>query len=124
MREMKILFAEDDIVLNMATCESLEDMGITVRCVYSGPAAIEAIARLDDLTALLTDIDLGSGPDGFDVARYARKLYPRLPVVFVSGTMAAHHPANGVEGSAFVAKPFHQSQVIKALDQVIRLAAA
>jgi CheY-like chemotaxis protein len=124
MREMKILFVEDDLVLNMATCVSLEDEGIDVKCVYSGPAAIEAIERLEYLDALLTDIDLGKGPDGFDVARYARKLYPRLPVVFVSGTMAAHHPAHGVEGSVFIAKPFHPAQLLKALDQLIRLEAA
>ena len=102
----------------------MEDEGIIVNCVYSGPAAIEAITRLEYLDALLTDIDLGKGPDGFDVARYARKLYPRLPVVFVSGTMGIHHAANGVEGSIFIAKPFHPVQVMKALDQVIRLEAA
>lgn len=120
MRELRILFAEDDLVLNMATCTSLENEGISVKCVYSGPAAIEAITRLDYLDALLTDIDLGTGPDGFDVARYARRLYPHLPVVFVSGTMGCLHAANGVEGSLFVSKPFHQAQIMKALDQVIR----
>jgi CheY-like chemotaxis protein len=70
------------------------------------------------MTALLTDVDLGSGPDGFDVARHARTLYRRLPVVFVSGTMAAHHAANGVVNSAFVAKPFLPHQIMAALIRV------
>jgi DNA-binding response OmpR family regulator len=121
---MRILFVEDDLVLNMATCVALEDEGIAVTCAYSGRAAIEAIARLEYLDGLLTDIDLGKGPDGFDVARYARKLYPNLPVVFISGTMGLHHAAHGVEGSIFIAKPFHPVQVMKALSSVIRLAAA
>jgi CheY-like chemotaxis protein len=120
MRATTVLFAEDDLVLNMATCASLEDEGVYVKCVYSGPAAIEAITRLEYLDALLTDIDLGSGPDGFDVARYARRLYPHLPVVFVSGTMGIHHAANGVEGSVFIGKPFHQAQILRALFEVIR----
>ncbi len=124
MREIKILFVEDDIVLNMATCVAMEDKGINVKCVYSGPAAIEAITRLEYLDALLTDIDLGKGPDGFDVARYARRLYPGLPVVFVSGTMGLHHAANGVDGSVFVAKPFHPAQLMRALDQLIHHDAA
>jgi CheY-like chemotaxis protein len=124
MHEIKILFAEDDLVLNMATCVALEDEGVSVKCVYSGLAAIEAISRLDYLDALLTDIDLGKGPDGFDVARYARSLYPDLPVVYVSGTMGLHHAANGVEGSLFIAKPYHQAQIAKALDEAIRREAA
>src|SRR5258708_1279728 len=107
MSKIRVLFAEDDFVLNMATHDYLEDLGIGVESVYSGSTAIEGIDRHEYMTALLTDIDLGSGPDGFDVARHARRFHPHLPVVFVSGTMAIHYAANGVPGSAFVAKPFH-----------------
>lgn len=124
MCQMTILFAEDDIVLNMALCESIEELGVSVNAVYSGQAAIEAINGLEYMMALLTDIDLGLGPDGFDVARQARKLFPHLPVVFVSGTMGAHHAANGVVRSAFVAKPFQPLQIMAALDEVIRIEAA
>jgi CheY-like chemotaxis protein len=124
MRKNKILFVEDDFVLNMATRDCLEDLGFEMNCVHSGPSAIEAINRLEYLTALLTDVDLGVGPDGFDVARYARTLYRGLPVVYVSGTMAAHHAAHGVEGSLFVPKPFQPAQIANALDLVIHLEAA
>jgi CheY-like chemotaxis protein len=121
---IRILLVEDDLVLNMATRESLEELGYEVNSVYSGPSAIAAIDRLEYITALLTDIDLGAGPDGFDVARHARTFYRDLPVVYVSGSMAAHHAAHGVNGSAFVAKPFQTRQVLDALAHVIHLKAA
>jgi CheY-like chemotaxis protein len=124
MSKFHILFAEDNVVLNMATHDYLEDLGIGVESVYSGSTAIEAIDRHEYMTALLTDIDLGPGPDGFEVARHARRFHPHLPVVFVSGTMAIHHAANGVPGSAFVAKPFHPRQLMEALVKVIRIEAA
>jgi CheY-like chemotaxis protein len=124
MCKPRILFVEDDVVLNMAVRESLEDLGFEVSCVYSGPDAIVAINRLEYLTALLTDVDLGAGPDGFDIARHARSLYRGLPVVYVSGTMAAHHAAHGVPGSLFVPKPFGERQIGEALDRVIHLEAA
>ena len=124
MSEMTILFAEDDYVLNMATCGNLQEYGMTVDPVYSGDAAIEAIDRLEYISALLTDVDLGAGPDGFDVARHARALHPALPVVYVSGTMATQHAIEGVEGSLFVAKPFHPRQITDALDQVMGRKAA
>jgi CheY-like chemotaxis protein len=124
MPDLRVLFVEDDLILNMDICATLEDAGLSVTCAYSYASAIEAISRRDYLSALITDIDLGAGPDGFNVAHYARKLYPRLPVVFVSGTMGAHHPAKGVEGSVFLAKPFHPTQIIRALDQALRRDAA
>ena len=120
MSQIRILLVEDNIVLNMAMTESMEEIGLVVESVYSAPEAIAAIDRLEPLTALLTDIDLGAGPDGFDLARHARHFYPDLPVVFVSGTMGAHHAANGVERSLFVAKPFVPRQVMEALDEAIR----
>jgi CheY-like chemotaxis protein len=124
MNKLRILFAEDDHVLNMATSEALEELGFSVESVYSASAAIEAIDRLEYITALLTDIDLGVGLDGFDVARHARVLYRDLPVVYVSGSKAAHHAAHGVPGSLFVGKPFQQSQIGEALGRVIRHEAA
>ncbi len=124
MCKFRILLVEDDHVLNMATRDSLEDLGYEVECVYSGPAAIVAINRLEYLTALLTDVDLGPGPDGFDVGRHARTLYRDLPVIYVSGTMAAHHAAHGVPGSLFIGKPFQPRQIVAALDSLIHLEAA
>jgi CheY-like chemotaxis protein len=116
---IRILYVEDDLVMNMAVTESLEAFGIEVNSVHSGPAAIAAINGLEYLTALVTDIDLGAGPDGFDVARHARRLYRGLPVIYVTGRMAAHHATHGVAGSRLIAKPFQSSQIREALRQLI-----
>ena len=124
MSQTRILFVEDDHVLNMATRLSLEDMGYSVSEFYCAASAIAAMDGRDYIAALLTDIDLGKGLDGFDVARHARTLYRRLPVVYVSGTMAAHHATHGVPGSAFLAKPCQPHQIAKLLNEVIRLEAA
>ena len=124
MSALEILFVEDDFILNCTSRESLEELGYRVESVYCAAAAFEALNRRQYLAALLTDIDLGPGPDGFDVARQARIAYPHLPVVFISGTEAASHAARSVPRSEFVAKPFHPNQVAAALARVIRLEAA
>jgi CheY-like chemotaxis protein len=120
MARHRILFVEDNHVLNMATSGSLAELGFEVESVHSATAAIEAINRLEYITVLLTDIDLGPGLDGFDIARHARVLYHDLPVVYVSGSMGAHFAANGVPDSLFVGKPFCPRQIEEALDRVIR----
>jgi len=109
-----ILLVDDDVIVNLNLHEFLQDCGFTVEAVYSGAAAIEAIKR-EPPNALVTDLDLGPGPDGFQVARYARAARPGLPVVFISGTMAGRFPLEGVFGSDFVAKPFRGLQIAEAL---------
>jgi CheY-like chemotaxis protein len=124
MRDIRLLLVEDDLVLSMDVGATLEAEGFRVTNAYSHAEAIDALSRDQDLGALLTDIDLGPGPDGFDVARQGRRLRPGLPVVFVSGSMGIYHAARRLHGSIFVAKPFHPAQIIQALDKVIRHEAA
>jgi CheY-like chemotaxis protein len=102
----------------------LEDMGIFVTAAHTAEEAMSVIDRHGYLKMLLTDIELGGGSNGFDLARYARASYPDLPVVFVSGAAAWRHAAEGVPGSVLVAKPFHPGQIHAALDIVLGRAAA
>jgi DNA-binding response OmpR family regulator len=124
MPNHRILIAEDSRILNQELCEFLRGEGYEVRPVYCGEAGFEAINRGEYFIALVTDIDLGPGPDGVDLARYARALLPHLPVVFMSGMMDPRHAVNGIARSQFVAKPFEPRQIGEALAAAIRLEAA
>ena len=119
-----ILLVEDHFIQNHAFCEYLRVYDYQVKRVYCGQAAFEAIDHSEHLIALVTDIGLGSGPDGVDAGRYARAFSPALPVVFMSATPNPRHDVNGVIRSESIAKPFHPRQIADALDRVIRLEAA
>lgn len=121
MHRLRILFVDDNFLFNVDSREFLQDLGIKVEPAYCASAAFEAIDRGRQLSALVTDVDLGPGPDGFEVARYARAAYPGLPVVYISGTRAASHAQEGVSGSEFIGKPLHPSQVTQALIRVTHL---
>ena len=120
----RILFVDDNFICNLETREFLQAQGVAVEPAYCAAAALEALARGNRLSALVTDIDLGNGPDVFAVARQARAAYPGLPVVFISAAMGPRVASEGVPGSEFIAKPFHPSQVLAALDRVVRCDAA
>ena len=124
MPNCRVLFVDDNVMCAMDTCETLKDHGYSVVEVHRARDALRVIENHGRLCALVTDVELGPGASGFEVARAARAAYPRLPVVFVSGTAAARHTAEGVEGSQFVAKPFHPRQIEEALDRAIGLRAA
>ncbi|WP_309644568.1 response regulator [Phenylobacterium sp.] len=118
------MFVEDNFICNMDSCDVLRAHGFSVTATYCASAAFEAISKHEHLSALVTDIDLGSGGDGFDVARHARKAYPHLPVVYISGTAAARHLSEGVKDSTFLTKPCDPLQIVAALNRAIRLEAA
>ena len=111
----QILFVEDDVLASASSCEFIRDRGLRALDAGCAASAAEIIDRRGYLSALVTDVDLGDGEDGFAVARRARAAYPGLPVIFVSGAPGARDAAQGVEGSVFIAKPCHPREIVEAL---------
>jgi len=124
MEHLKVLLLEDDYVINVDICGILEDLGLIVTSTHTANDAVAVIDSGGCLQVLFTDIDLGAGLNGFDVARHARGVYPHLAVVYVSGTMAGRYAALGVARSVFVAKPFNPREICAALNLAVRREAA
>jgi CheY-like chemotaxis protein len=115
-----ILLAEDEPLVGLTMQSALEDGGFGVLHVESGNAAIAAIGeQAGELSGLITDIRLGSGPDGWDVARHARETTPTLPVVYMSGDSAHEHSARGVPDSVMLQKPFAPAQLLTAISTLL-----
>ncbi len=115
MHAHQILFVEDDVIVSHSACNFLRDRGFRVLEADCAQGASDIVGRLPYLSALVTDIDLGSGEDGFDVARRTRAAYPGVPVVYVSGTAGSRHAGEGVIDSVFISKPYHPRQIAEAL---------
>lgn len=124
MPSHRVLYVEDDALCALETCEILKEYGYNVLETHRADDALLVIESRVRLCALVTDVDLGPGADGFDIARAAREAYPHLPVVFISGTAENRHPAEGVVDSEFIAKPFQSHQIVAALKRAIGLQAA
>lgn len=111
-----VLVAEDDTIIRMFVRESLADGGFAVIEASSGS---EAIRRFDAdktrIQAVVLDIRLGGGPDGWIVARHAREANPKVSVIYISGHGAAHWLAQGVPNSVMLEKPFTPAQIVTAV---------
>lgn len=115
-----VLFVEDDPYVGLMVAEGLQDRGYDVVTVHSPSAAFRALEEPRSFMALVTDVDLGPGTDGFGVARCARAIQPDIAVVFISGAAGSRYTAEGVRPSAFVAKPCLPDQVADALDAALK----
>lgn len=118
MSDAPILFIDDNLLCHLDNCERLREFGYVVEEAYTAPEAMLVIDRHSPIKALVTDIDLGEQTDGFELARRARAAYPRLPVVYISGSSVARHVLEGVEDSVFISKPFEPAQILDALRRI------
>lgn len=110
-----ILVVEDEELIRMDLADCLRSGGFAVAECRSGGDAISFLNHAKCLHALLTDIRMGPGPNGWEVAHHARSRFTELPIVYVTGDSAAEWAFEGVSGSLILQKPFVESQVLSAI---------
>ncbi len=107
---LKIVLVEDDDSLRAITTELLQLLGHTVASAASGEAAL-ALPSLSSSDVLMTDLEL-PGMSGEQLADEARKLSPRLKVVFASG----RNVNTVLERSTMLLKPYNVEALKQALE--------
>lgn len=120
MSELRLLLvAEDEILFHAELEEELTNAGYAVNLVSNGSQAIKRLEENVEIKAVLTDVRMGVGPTGWDVARRARELLPHLPVIYMTGESPSDWAAYGVPNSIMLSKPFAMAQMITAVSQLI-----
>ncbi|GAA4217853.1 response regulator [Sphingomonas endophytica] len=115
-----VLLVEDQALILDILEEALKDAKFDVLTADSGAAALAILDRQhSDLAVLVSDIRLGGGPNGWEVARRARELRPSLPVIYMTGDSASDWAAQGVPKSVLLQKPFAPVQVVTAVAMLL-----
>lgn len=116
-----VLIADDEAALRDVLQAAFEDGGFSVVLASGGEEAIAVLDANRGVRALITDIKLGSGVTGWDVARHGREINPDLPVVYVTGSEGDDWASLGVPNSVLIAKPFATAQVLTAVSQLLNV---
>ena len=115
-----LLYVEDDPLIRETMVESLEEAGFKLLVADHGDQAVQLlVAHAADLRGLITDVNLGDGPDGWAITKEARQLMAGLPVVYVSGASDHEWTSEGVPGSTIIAKPFASTQLVVAISALL-----
>jgi CheY-like chemotaxis protein len=94
----------------------LSSMGYSPVVVINAPAAIAELERPDPIALLLTDIILPGGITGIDLARQARRRWPDLPILFMSGFAdPSLVPDDFRANTRLLMKPFRVGQLSDAI---------
>jgi signal transduction histidine kinase/ActR/RegA family two-component response regulator len=109
----RLLLVEDNEPLGKVTEALLTSFGYEVMRVASGEQALDLLASQHAAVDLaLSDVVMPGGMDGFTLARRLHALYPRLPVVLISGYTPAPALAQDFE---VLRKPCPPDELIAAL---------
>lgn len=115
-----LLIVEDEPLILMVLENALIEAGFEVLVASTGNQALALITSdAERINGLVTDITVGSGPNGWQLGQRLRELVPSLPVVYTSGHAASDWPSIGVPNSVMVSKPYAPAQVIAAISELI-----
>ncbi|HEY5410758.1 MAG TPA: response regulator [Caulobacteraceae bacterium] len=120
-----VLVVEDEPLIAALVEAVLAEAGYEVLVAATGREALTLLASpVQALSGLITDINLGTGPTGWDVADRARQLQPDVPVIYLTGDSEHQWRTRGGERSVLIAKPFRVEEVVSALASLINCGGA
>ncbi len=110
-----VLIAEDQGLIASLIEVTLIDEALQPTVVASGIEALAVLGEETPFQVLVTDIRMGPGPDGWDVAVQARERRPGIHVIYITGDSMDDWRAKGVPGSLLIAKPFFPDEILRAV---------
>ena len=118
-----VFVVEDQEIIRHVLEEALTDGGFAVAMATNGEQAMVMLdAKEADYSALVTDVNLPGKFSGWDVAKHAREINDKLPVIYITGASAHDWASRGVPNSQLLPKPFAVVQVVTAVSQLINAA--
>jgi DNA-binding NtrC family response regulator len=80
------VIVEDDPIQRTFLADLLKEEGLeVVECASAEAAELVLVATGPELRALITDVNLAGDMSGLELAQYAKRKFPRMNVVMISG---------------------------------------
>jgi len=113
-----VVIVEDELAVRVTLARQIEGLGHRAISAASAAEALQHFQQQGDADVLLTDVVLGPGIDGIDLAAEARALRPHLPVVFLSGYTTVPGALERIQSlrATLLAKPATMSQLERAIE--------
>ncbi|MDP9094973.1 MAG: response regulator [Pseudomonadota bacterium] len=84
----------------------LEDEGFEVVEASDAEAALALVRDGLDAPLIVTDVDLGAGPSGVDLADMLRRMRPDMRIIFITGRLSSLADRGADDREAILPKPF------------------
>ncbi|MGL4965758.1 MAG: response regulator [Inquilinus sp.] len=114
-----ILVVEDDPTILMLADGIIRELGHRTLTAFNGAEAESLLPTEAAIEALFTDIDLGPGPNGLELATTAVTHRPDIKVIYATGQPLTDGLREMmVDGAQYVGKPYTPEEIRAALAAV------
>jgi PAS domain S-box-containing protein len=112
-----VLIVEDEPDLLRAAADLFRAMGFEVLTAGEGKDAIDILERNNNIGLVFTDVIMPNGMSGIELARQARRRWPKIKSILASGyplpALKAEH--GNIDDFPFVSKPYRLSDIARKL---------
>jgi CheY-like chemotaxis protein len=119
---MKVMLLEDDKLVRAAVADSLENAGLQVAEFSDPNDALNPPEPVEQPDLVITDVDLGSTLNGFDVAAAVHERWPSVHVLLISGLPAAHTRQRLDPRDRYLQKPLSSTRLLRAIEELAKAA--
>ncbi|WP_457443473.1 PAS domain S-box protein [Roseateles sp. P5_E4] len=118
---LKVLVVEDDAEVRAVAQHFLASLGCVFSVCSSAEQALQLLTPEADFDLLLTDIALGAGMRGTELARIAQQRLPQLAILLMSGFSAELLDADRESPADWelLPKPYSRGQLAQAMARVL-----
>ncbi len=120
-KRSKVLIVEDEFLVRLTLAEALSDEGFQVLEAETGDAALPILQSNQEISLLLTDIQLPGTINGHALALKARENLPKLPIIFMTGGPDEETGASAQD--VFISKPYTLANICKTAKRLTAAAA-
>ncbi len=113
---MHVVLVEDDDVIRDTLSEVLLEGDLDVSTHATAEAALSH--EHEPPAVLITDINLGSGMNGLELALVAQRQWPLISIVFITGEPWRVDPSHLRSADRCLFKPFKASALLQAVYDV------
>jgi PAS domain S-box-containing protein len=116
-----ILVVEDEADVRDIAVTFLRSLGYTVIATADAATALEQLSQHADIDMLFSDVVLGTGTTGIELAHEARRRHPGLPVLLTSGYehSALENGSSQTREFALLPKPYRREDLSAAVRRIL-----
>ena len=115
-----LLLVEDDALVRETVAAMLEDEGYEVVEAANADAALSLVRDGLEAPLIVTDVDLGAGPSGAELADMLHRLRPDMRIIFITGRLSSLADRNVDEREAILPKPFASETLSRLVRRMTR----
>jgi CheY-like chemotaxis protein len=114
-----VLVVEDEVLVRLAVADYLRHRGYRVLEAKTGEEAQAVLRAGEPVEVLFSDVDLGSGMSGVDLAAWTREHFRDIRILLTSGVMRLTESTHRLADRPLLNKPYAYEELARLIQGLL-----